>query len=490
MSKDFQELHFVPVKIPETLPRTRGNVNANVIVCNPERRIHDGPPSSWALHTSASSPIERAQQAEATAIKPWSPPMSSGERVLPFSSKPAEFSAEEKARRVRAEAERLAGLAEVDWKYQLKERANHFGVEESILRQMVVALVRDREKQAQREKAEEQRREKQCFANQKREACERQREQDRADQEAQRKHREKERKFTKLTKLPRAERDARLAELAVRLGEDAAVLRQEFEEFIDVGCGEVSTEKTEPWPDPVNTAELLQECSNKISKHVVIQEHQLTAAVLWDALAWLYDHDVPTHSPILAATSAEADSGKSTLVVVVGRMAPRFSLNIEITGPTLYRTIDATKPTLALDEADDLFNRRSDLKHIVNAGWTRGAKIPRQVNIGGVWTTVYFDCFTPKLIALLGRNLPPPTRTRCIELRVEMKRKDEQVEEFNQLDDAEFAVLRRKFARWAADHAMALKDVKPTMPTGLNNRAAANWKLLLAIADALASARA
>jgi len=44
-------------------------------------------------------------------------------------------------------------------------------------------------------------------------------------------------------------------------------------------------------------------------------------------------------------------------------------------------------------------------------------------------------------------------------------------------------VLRRKFARWAADHATALKDVKPVMPTGLNNRAAANWKLLLAIAE-------
>jgi hypothetical protein len=205
--------------------------------------------------------------------------------------------------------------------------------------------------------------------------------------------------------------------LAARLGEDAAVVRQEFEEFIGVGGGELSAERTEPWPDPVNTAELLKESSNRICKHVVTQEHQLTAAVLWGAHAWLYDHAVPTHSPILAATSAEADSGKSTLVVVVGRTAPRFSLNVEITGPTLYRTVDATKPTLALDEADDLFHRRSDLRHIVNGGWTRGAKIPRQANVGGVWTTVYFDPFTPKLIALLGRNLPPPTRTRAIELR-------------------------------------------------------------------------
>jgi hypothetical protein len=127
--------------------------------------------------------------------------------------------------------------------------------------------------------------------------------------------------------------------------------------------------------------------------------------------------------------------------------------------------------------------RKSDLKHIVNAGWTRGAKIPRQVSVNGVCTTAYFDPFCPKVIALLGRNLPSATRTRCIELRMLPKRSDEKVEVFNQLDDAEFAVLRRKFARWAADNAAMLKDAKPMMPVGFNNRAGQNWKLLLAIAE-------
>src|SRR5215831_848147 len=130
--------------------------------------------------------------------------MSSGESecILPFPSKPTEFSAEEKPHRVRAEAERLSRLSEVDWRFQLKERAKHFNVEETVLREMVVALVRDREKQAKREKAEDQRREKQRLADQKREERERQREHDRADQKAQRKRREKEREFSKLNKLP------------------------------------------------------------------------------------------------------------------------------------------------------------------------------------------------------------------------------------------------------------------------------------------------
>jgi putative DNA primase/helicase len=57
------------------------------------------------------------------------------------------------------------------------------------------------------------------------------------------------------------------------------------------------------------------------------------------------------------------------------------------------------------------------------------------------------------------------------------------VEEFDQRDDPEFAILRRKFARFAADNAAVLKDAKPFIPSSLNNRAAANWKLLLAIAE-------
>ena len=159
-------------------------------------------------------------------------------------------------------------------------------------------------------------------------------------------------------------------------------MREEFAEFL--GVGSEPAETTEPWPEPVNIAVLLQELGDKISRYVVMQKHQLIAAQLWTAHTWLYDYQVPVHSPILAATSAEPNSGKSTLVVAVGRASPRFSLNIEPTGPTLYRYADATKPTIVIQEADDLFNRKSDLKHIINAGWTRGPKIPRQVNIGGV----------------------------------------------------------------------------------------------------------
>jgi len=62
-------------------------------------------------------------------------------------------------------------------------------------------------------------------------------------------------------------------------------------------------------------------------------------------------------------------------------------------------TVDRERPTLIIDEADDLFYRKSDLRAIVNAGWSRGTRIPRQ----GRW----YDPFCPKILGILGKTKLP-----------------------------------------------------------------------------------
>jgi hypothetical protein len=323
----------------------------------------------------------------------------------------------EELRRLKEAASSLADMSDVDRSYYLPKRAEELGVAEKALRSVVHAELRERamrtaaenlahereRKQLEQQRLAEQRehhrtrKEHQQEENRKQRQAEHrkrlaevkaEREQRKAEKEAEEKAKAKAKRFGTIMGLPVAQHEQELQRLAARLGEDAAALREEFAKTLGVGA---AYEATEPWPQPINTARLLQECSDKICSYVVQQEHQQTAAVLWAAHCWLYDHGVPTHSPLLALTSAEPDSGKTTLAAVIGRIAPRFSLNIEMTGPSLYRFVDRVKPTLVIDEADDLFGRKSDLKHIVNAGWTRGAKIPRQANINGAYQTVYFD---------------------------------------------------------------------------------------------------
>ena len=92
----------------------------------------------------------------------------------------------------------------------------------------------------------------------------------------------------------------------------------------------------------------------------------VTATVLWTMTAWA--HEGAAHSPILAAISVEPDSGKSTLLGVLRFLVPKPFVSVEPTGPSVYRTVDREHPTLIIDEADDLFYRKSDLRAIVNAG--------------------------------------------------------------------------------------------------------------------------
>jgi putative DNA primase/helicase len=411
---------------------------------------------------------------------------------------------EERNRRIMAEATRLADLAPGEWKIWYGGKAKDLGIEPNILAELVQAQIKDRDRKAaeklKRDHLQEARAERlrKTERDQQRERltddatkskAEREREKEeekeaeRQRKEAERRAKEKNKSFGNMLKLPVDRHDDELAKLAKRLGEDLEALRQEFKEFVGIAEGfSTSDDDVESWPEPVDVAALLQAVDDKIGKHVAMQPHQRTAVTLWVAMAWVHNQ-IATFSPILTATSPEVGSGKTTLLGAVARLVPKPSLNVESTGPNVYRFVDSNKPTLLIDEADDVFTRKSDLKHIINASWTRGTRIPRQVKVDNVWVTVHFDPFCPKVIGLLGRNLPRTLKTRAIEIRMQPPRSDEAAKTFEHVDDFEFATLRRQLVRFATDNATTLKNAQPTFPAGMNNRAAMNWKLLLSISE-------
>jgi hypothetical protein len=63
------------------------------------------------------------------------------------------------------------------------------------------------------------------------------------------------------------------------------------------------------------------------------------------------------------------------------------------------------------------------------------------------------------------------------------KRKEDRVEYFNSLDDAELAALRQQALRWSLDIGESLKNAQPKMPEGFQNRLGDNYRMLFAIAD-------
>ena len=299
----------------------------------------------------------------------------------------AEVPPEEMVRRQRVEAERLARLSPGEWQLWIDNSAAQLGIPRATLEASVKAIIAQQEKDKRERKAEAERAEKAAMRKRREQA------------------KKKQQEFKVLAELPERDQEARLDDLAKRLEEDPATVREEFA----LSTSSPDPESVELWPEAVETAALLSELIQQLRRFIVFRhDTDATAVALWIMFSWI--HAVATHSPNLVVTSPEPDCGKTTLLGVLGRLTPRPVSGVELTGPALYRMVDRDRPTLIVDEADDLLHRKPDLKHIVNAGWSRGTKIPRSCRV----SSVSLIRFVPRLSRSKARRCRTPRRAGAL----------------------------------------------------------------------------
>jgi hypothetical protein len=228
---------------------------------------------------------------------------------------------------------------------------------------------------------------------------------------------------------------------------------------------------------------MLRALVEQVQRYVFMPRDLAVAVALWIVFSWL--HESLTHSPLLYVTSAEKDSGKSTLLGVLNFLTRRSLQNVDISGPALFRSITKWRPTLIVDEADDALADNPDLRGVINSGWTRGQGVIRCHP--DTHEPEVFSTFAPKVVAMKGRNLPDTTLSRSITIIQKPRRADdpkEHVQDFDHLDNETSARLRSQLMRFAADNAEAIAKAKPEIPPSFHNRRRANWKPLIAIAEA------
>ena len=186
--------------------------------------------------------------------------------------------------------------------------------------------------------------------------------------------------FAEIADLPRMTHAARLKEAAARLGEDPETLIEEFEVFF---AARSLPAELVPWPDSVDTAELLAGIEAKFRRYVVVPDSIAVATALWVAFTYLVE--IAVYAPKLLFQFPEREAGKSTALHVIRWMVQRPYLAVEATGAAVYRIVDRLKPTLILDEADTLFERSTVLAHILNSscGQQRGEDSPCRSAWGG-----------------------------------------------------------------------------------------------------------
>jgi hypothetical protein len=215
-------------------------------------------------------------------------------------------------------------------------------------------------------------------------------------------------------------------------------------------------------------------------------EHALVAVTLWAAHAHMVETFYTT--PRLALLSPEAGSGKTRVLEVIDLLVPRPMFCLSASAAAIFRTLANDQVTLLFDEVDTVFAKRGkedaneDLRALLNAGYKRGATIPRCV--GPRHDVQSFAVFAATALASLG-DLPDTVMSRSIIIRMRRRAPNERVEPFRLREqEASGHAIRGRLAEWAYQVGPAVGLAWPALPEGVADRPAEVWEPLIAVADA------
>ncbi len=276
-------------------------------------------------------------------------------------------------------------------------------------------------------------------------------------------------------------REGERKRLGIRIGTlDAAVAKARGESSSEVtGQGRsLDLPTPEPWPHCIEGAELLGEMTKAVRRYIALPNHADAAIALW--AVHTHAAEVSPITPRLAITSPEKRCGKSTLLRVLAKLVAKPLLADNISAASMFRTIELARPTLLIDEADTFLANSEELRGIMNSGHHRDGQVIRTV--GDDHEPRMFSTWAPVAIACIGK-LSGTIEDRSVAVPMRRRRTDEPVERFRLDRCDDLAILAQKSARWATDNLAVLGECDPKVPDELHDRAADNWRPLLAIAD-------
>jgi hypothetical protein len=160
--------------------------------------------------------------------------------------------------------------------------------------------------------------------------------------------------------------------------------------------------------------ELLASIRSFIHRYVDVSAVFEELAAYYVLLSWLYDcfYELP-----YLRVRGDYGSGKTRFLLVVGAVCykPMFASGASTTSP-LFRTMDAFKGTLILDESDfRLSDERAEIVKILNNGNARGFPVLRtEVTRAKEFDPRAYTVFGPKIVATRGYFEDRALESRCL----------------------------------------------------------------------------
>ncbi len=279
----------------------------------------------------------------------------------------------------------------------------------------------------------------------------------------------------------------RLGMSADKLGKFVARRRPEVngDETFDFGIID-----TVPWPESITGDEVMMLIAATLKRFIVFRrEEDITQCALWTVAEHCYDEfDI---FPRLNVTAVAPGCGKTSLLRVIQDLLNRPKACDSLTCAYLYRLIEAAQPVaLVVDELDSYIQTDKNLVGVFNSGHKKGGTVGRVDKIGEQLVPCDYATFAPVVYGMIGRP-PGPLGSRSLVVRLLKKRPTDEVKDYDKTEhpelEAETTVIRRKIARWVADHRVDIRNVNPDTKS-LSNRDRNNWRPLLKVAAVLGKA--
>lgn len=242
----------------------------------------------------------------------------------------------------------------------------------------------------------------------------------------------------------------------------------------------IGLQEVKPWHEHVDGLELFNHLAAAFNRYLALQKYQAETLALWSIFS--YCIDAGNIAPKLLIYSPEKRCGKTTLLDVLVNIVWKPLPASNISPAVIYRVIESIGGTIVIDEADTFIKSNPEMNGIINSGHRKSMAFVLRCD-GDDHEPRHFSTWAPNIIAMIGK--PADTIIdRSILVQMKRKKPGDAVQRYiPHKAEPELKILARKIARWRADNFISLCGADPETPTGLNDRAADNWRPLLAIAD-------
>ncbi|MGA3159879.1 MAG: DUF3631 domain-containing protein [Terracidiphilus sp.] len=232
------------------------------------------------------------------------------------------------------------------------------------------------------------------------------------------------------------------------------------------------------------TEELLETCRAWIRRYIVVSDEQAVIMAAWVLHTYVFNAFEVT--PYLFVSSPEKGSGKSTLLRILKAVAYRGRYSSGMSGAALARVVEASRPTLFLDELDAQMKGNKEtaenIRGILNSGYEPEGAYTRCV--GKDFAVKDFPTFCPKCLAGIG-ELWDTVSDRSITIEMRRMLSGETIEPDRHVAvKAAATPIKARSEEWAARGAAdLLRSIHPAPISGFNPRQNDIAEVLLAIAQ-------